>query len=50
MKDNVIKVDWNDEIIAKTVLTHEGKNKTESPTAKDKPSTVAPAAHHARGV
>ena len=26
MKDNVIQIDWSDEILAKTVLTHAGKN------------------------
>ena len=25
MKDNIIKIDWNDEILAKTALTHDGK-------------------------
>jgi NAD(P) transhydrogenase subunit alpha len=27
MKDNVIQIDWSDEILAKTVLTHAGENK-----------------------
>ena len=27
MKDNVIKLDWDDEILAKTVLTHAGELK-----------------------
>jgi len=27
MKDNVIEIDWSDEILAKTVLTHAGENK-----------------------
>ena len=27
MKDNVIKIDWDDEILAKTVLTHDGQLK-----------------------
>ena len=30
MKDNVIKIDWDDEILAKTVLTHDGKMKNEA--------------------
>jgi H+-translocating NAD(P) transhydrogenase subunit alpha len=30
MKDNVIKIDWHDEILAKTVLTHAGELKTEA--------------------
>ncbi len=25
MKDNIITLDWDDEILAKTVLTHDGK-------------------------
>ena len=33
MKDNVIEIDWNDEILAKTVLTHAGENKAESSDA-----------------
>jgi NAD(P) transhydrogenase subunit alpha len=27
MKDNVIKIDWDDEVLAKTVLTHAGELK-----------------------
>jgi NAD(P) transhydrogenase subunit alpha len=30
MKDNVIKIDWDDEILAKTALTHDGKMKNEA--------------------
>jgi NAD(P) transhydrogenase subunit alpha len=33
MKDNVIKIDWHDEILAKTVLTHAGELKTEAANA-----------------
>ncbi len=29
MKDNVIRIDWDDEILAKTVLTHAGRNMAE---------------------
>jgi NAD(P) transhydrogenase subunit alpha len=25
MKDNIITIDWTDEVIAKTALTHDGK-------------------------
>ena len=25
MKDNIITIDWDDEVLAKTVLTHDGK-------------------------
>ena len=30
MKDNIITIDWNDEILAKTVLTHNGEMKNQS--------------------
>jgi NAD(P) transhydrogenase subunit alpha len=30
MKNNVIEIDWSDEILAKTVLTHAGENKAEA--------------------
>jgi NAD(P) transhydrogenase subunit alpha len=36
MKDNIITIDWSDEILAKTVLTHDGqlKNHASPPAAK----------------
>ncbi len=37
IKDNVVKIDWDDEILAKTVLTHAGEMKSEA--AKAKPAT-----------
>ena len=43
MKDNVIKIDWDDEILAKTVLTHDGKMKNE---AVERPSIPAAAISH----
>ncbi|WP_233518916.1 NAD(P) transhydrogenase subunit alpha [Paraburkholderia xenovorans] len=30
MKDNVIEIDWSDEVLARTVLTHAGENKAEA--------------------
>jgi NAD(P) transhydrogenase subunit alpha len=30
MKDNIIKLDWDDEVIAKTALTHAGKLKSDA--------------------
>lgn len=42
LKDNVIVIDWSDEILAKTVLTHAGENKANA--AVGKPATVP---HHA---
>jgi len=34
MKDNVIKLDWGDEVLAKTVLTHDGQRKEAAAVAK----------------
>ena len=36
MKDNIITIDWTDEVLAKTALTHDGKLKD----AEAKPTTV----------
>jgi NAD(P) transhydrogenase subunit alpha len=50
MKDNIITIDWTDEILAKTVLTHNGelRNQAATPSAdaagNDKNSTRKPAA------
>ncbi len=41
LKDNVITIDWSDEILAKTVLTHAGENRG---TATDKAASAAKAA------
>jgi NAD(P) transhydrogenase subunit alpha len=41
MKDNVVSIDWSDEILAKTVLTHAGENKAE---ASDKAARAGTAA------
>ncbi|WP_019938910.1 NAD(P) transhydrogenase subunit alpha [Bordetella sp. FB-8] len=42
MKDNVIQIDWGDEILAGTVLTHAGENKAENKVApKQGESTAA---------
>ena len=30
MKDNIITIDWDDEVLAKTVLTHAGEMKSEA--------------------
>ena len=30
MKDNIIKIDWDDEVLAKTVLTHAGEMKNQA--------------------
>ncbi len=38
MKDNIITIDWDDEILAKTVLTHAGELKTEAANKEAKPS------------
>jgi len=38
MKDNVIKLDWDDEILAKTVLTHAGEILSDTTKQEAKPS------------
>jgi NAD(P) transhydrogenase subunit alpha len=45
MKENVIEIDWSDEILAKTVLTHAGENMA---AASDKAAIAAPL--HAKAV
>ena len=35
MKDNIIKINWDDEILSKTALTHDGKLKDHSEDAKE---------------
>jgi NAD(P) transhydrogenase subunit alpha len=40
MKDNIITIDWDDEILARTVLTHDGQLKNQA----DKPQAAKPAA------
>jgi len=45
MKDNIIKIDWSDEVLEKTVLTHEGDIKNQSPqTHGARPTTLKPKA------
>jgi len=45
MKNNIVEIDWNDEILAKTVLTHAGLNKAEeSDQAKKKEIAAKPPA------
>jgi NAD(P) transhydrogenase subunit alpha len=46
MKDNVVEIDWSDEVLAQTVLTHAGENKAEADGKTVKaatPPTKAPA-------
>ncbi len=42
MKDNVIKIDWSDEVLAKTALTHDGKlcGGDAAPASKDPSKAV----------
>lgn len=45
VKDNVVTIDWSDEILAKTVLTHAGENKgaaTDAAAAAAKSATTKP--------
>ncbi len=46
MKDNIITIDWDDEVLAKTALTHAGKMRKDAPSQEPKPSgaTKHPAA------
>ena len=41
MKNNIITTDWNDEILAGTVLTHTGERKNASSDAHAKPAAKA---------
>jgi len=41
MKDNVIEIDWSDEILAKTVLTHAGENKASASKKGDEGDKAA---------
>jgi len=38
MKDNIVTIDWTDEVLAKTCLTHAGKLTNGAPNPKDVPS------------
>src|ERR1700735_3699856 len=50
MKDNIVKIDWDDEVLAKTALTHDGKlcdaEVKPDPKAVPKPGTHAKASKH----
>ena len=41
MKDNIITIDWTDEVLAKTCLTHDGKQTVDAPQPPDKPAGAA---------
>ena len=43
MKDNIVEIDWNDEILAKTVLTHAGENKADNAEKAATPPSSATA-------
>ena len=37
LKDNILKIDWSDEVLSKTALTHDGKlQDTEDPKKDEK--------------
>jgi NAD(P) transhydrogenase subunit alpha len=40
MKDNVVAIDWSDEVLAKTALTHGGALKSDAPK-QGQPTTEA---------
>jgi NAD(P) transhydrogenase subunit alpha len=50
LKDNIVTIDWDDEILAKTVLTHDGQMKNQpttplaNPVGGDTPKTARPVA------
>ncbi len=45
LKDNVIEIDWSDEVLAQTVLTHDGQRMdAATPVAHDPPAAPAKAA------
>ena len=52
MKNNVVEIDWSDEVLAKTVLTHAGENKADPSDEAAKPAADAKTLHvkatHAR--
>jgi NAD(P) transhydrogenase subunit alpha len=41
MKDNIITLNWDDEVLAKTVLTHEGKMHSDKSEHEAYPSNKA---------
>jgi NAD(P) transhydrogenase subunit alpha len=41
MKDNIITLNWDDEVLAKTVLTHDGKLHSDKPEHDAYPSNQA---------
>lgn len=45
MKNNVVEIDWSDEVLAKTVLTHAGENKAEQSDEAAKPAADAKTLH-----
>jgi len=47
MKDNVVEIDWSDEILARTVLTHAGENKGDASDTAAKAVAPTGAAKHA---
>lgn len=49
VKDNIVVIDWEDEVLSKTVLTHAGELKSEAakpslPSGRGEPETAKPAA------
>jgi NAD(P) transhydrogenase subunit alpha len=44
LKDNIVRIDWDDEILAKTVLTHAGERKDEATQPQVAPGSAGVAA------
>ena len=40
VKDNIVEIDWNDEVLAKTVLTHAGELKSEAAKPRSLPAAA----------
>jgi NAD(P) transhydrogenase subunit alpha len=38
MKNNIVTIDWDDEILAKTVLTHAGERRNDTARPADLPT------------
>ena len=48
MKDNIVTIDWSDEVLAKTALTHDGKLcVAPEPASAPAPKAAKPHAHAA---
>jgi NAD(P) transhydrogenase subunit alpha len=49
VKNNVVTIDWHDEVLAKTVLTHAGERKDGPSLAAPAPGPATSPGHHKAG-